>query len=57
MPAWYPWLLGTDFMERNRPIYDRLFLLGRLPIVALGLLIGWILSTSGRATSTVRAAA
>jgi hypothetical protein len=40
--AWYPWLLGTDFMQRNRPIYDRLFLLGRLPIVALGLLMGLI---------------
>jgi len=40
--AWYPWLLGTDFMQRNRPVYDRLFLLGRLPIVALGLLMGLI---------------
>ncbi len=39
---WYPWLLGTDFMQRNRPVYDRLFLLGRLPIVALGLLMGLI---------------
>ncbi|HEY4562345.1 MAG TPA: glycosyltransferase family 39 protein [Thermoanaerobaculia bacterium] len=38
--AWYPWLLGTDFMQRNRPVYDRLFLLGRLPIVALALLMG-----------------
>ena len=40
--AWYPWILGTGFMERNRPVYDRLFLLGRLPIVALGLLMGVI---------------
>ena len=38
--AWYPWILGTDFMERNRAVYDRIFLLGRLPIVALGLLMG-----------------
>ncbi|MFY9821395.1 MAG: glycosyltransferase family 39 protein [Thermoanaerobaculia bacterium] len=38
--AWYPWILGTDFMQRNRPVYDRLFLLGRLPIVALALLMG-----------------
>jgi hypothetical protein len=38
--AWYPWVLGTDFMERNRAIYTRLFLLGRLPIVLLGLLMG-----------------
>ncbi|PYQ54817.1 MAG: hypothetical protein DMF53_28965, partial [Acidobacteria bacterium] len=38
--VWYPWILGTDFMQRNRPVYDRLFLLGRLPIVALALLMG-----------------
>jgi 4-amino-4-deoxy-L-arabinose transferase-like glycosyltransferase len=38
--AWYPWVLGTDFMERNRAVYTRLFLLGRLPIVVLGLLMG-----------------
>jgi hypothetical protein len=37
---WYPWVMGTDFMERNRAIYTRLFLLGRLPIVLLGLLMG-----------------
>jgi 4-amino-4-deoxy-L-arabinose transferase-like glycosyltransferase len=40
--AWYPWVVATDFMERNRPIYDRLFLLGRLPIVALGVFLGWL---------------
>lgn len=40
--GWYPWLYGTDFMERNREIYDRLFLLGRLPVVALGLLTCWL---------------
>jgi hypothetical protein len=38
--VWYPWILGTDFMERNRPLYDRIFLLGRLPIVLLGLMMG-----------------
>ncbi|HEX3553443.1 MAG TPA: glycosyltransferase family 39 protein [Thermoanaerobaculia bacterium] len=41
-PAWQPWIFGTDFMERNRAIYDRIFLLGRLPILALGVLLGWI---------------
>src|SRR5215211_3373095 len=40
--GWYPWVYGTGFMERNRPIYDRVFLLGRLPVVALGLLLGWL---------------
>jgi Dolichyl-phosphate-mannose-protein mannosyltransferase len=38
--GWYPWVFGTDFMERNRAIYDRIFLLGRLPIVLLGLWTG-----------------
>jgi hypothetical protein len=37
--GWYPWLFGTDFMERNRVGYDRIFLFGRLPVVALGLLL------------------
>ncbi|HEX4965407.1 MAG TPA: glycosyltransferase family 39 protein [Thermoanaerobaculia bacterium] len=41
-PAWQPWIFGTDFMERNRAIYDRIFLLGRLPILALGVFLGWI---------------
>jgi dolichyl-phosphate-mannose-protein mannosyltransferase len=40
--GWYPWVYGTGFMERNRAIYDRIFLLGRLPVVALGLLLGWL---------------
>ncbi|HEX7180574.1 MAG TPA: glycosyltransferase family 39 protein [Thermoanaerobaculia bacterium] len=39
---WYPWVFGTDFMERNRGAYDRIFLFGRLPVVALGLLLGWL---------------
>src|SRR6185436_8038115 len=38
--GWFPWVFGTGFMERNWPIYDRIFLLGRLPVVALGLLLG-----------------
>src|SRR6185436_14039908 len=38
--GWFPWVFGTGFMERNRPIYDRIFLVGRLPVVALGLLLG-----------------
>ncbi len=40
--GWYPWVFGTDFMERNRANYDGIFLFGRLPIVALGLLGGWL---------------
>ncbi len=38
--GWYPWEFGTDFMQRNRARYDLIFLLGRLPIVALGVLAG-----------------
>lgn len=56
--AWYPWLLGTDFMQRNGAIYDRLFLLGRLPIVLLGLLMGilvylWARDLYGPGAATV----
>lgn len=40
--GWYPWVVATDFMNRNRPVYDRLFLLGRLPIVLLGVFMGWL---------------
>ncbi|HEX6864913.1 MAG TPA: glycosyltransferase family 39 protein, partial [Thermoanaerobaculia bacterium] len=40
--GWYPWLYGTGFMERNRAEYDRIFLLGRLPVLMLGLLLGWL---------------
>jgi hypothetical protein len=40
--GWYPWVYGTDFMERNRANYDQIFLFGRLPVVALGLLLGWL---------------
>jgi hypothetical protein len=38
--GWYPWIFGTDFMARNRAGYDRIFFFGRLPVVALGLLLG-----------------
>jgi hypothetical protein len=38
--GWFPWQYGTNFMERNRAIYDRIFLYGRLPVVALGMLLG-----------------
>ncbi|MEA2562343.1 MAG: hypothetical protein QOH06_3847 [Acidobacteriota bacterium] len=40
--GWYPWLYGTGFMELNRAEYDRIFLFGRLPVLALGLLLGWL---------------
>lgn len=40
--GWYPWVFGTDFMERNRANYDGIFLFGRLPVVALGLFGGWL---------------
>jgi hypothetical protein len=40
--GWFPWEFGTRFMEMNRPGYDRIFLLGRLPVVALGMLLGWV---------------
>lgn len=38
--GWYPWVFGTDFMQRNGARYQLIFLLGRLPIVALGALAG-----------------
>ncbi|HWM93003.1 MAG TPA: glycosyltransferase family 39 protein [Thermoanaerobaculia bacterium] len=40
--GWYPWVYGTGFMELNRAEYDRIFLLGRLPVMVLGLLLGWL---------------
>ncbi len=40
--GWYPWVYGTGFMERNRPIYDQIFLLGRLPVIVLGILLAWL---------------
>ncbi|HEX5758676.1 MAG TPA: glycosyltransferase family 39 protein [Thermoanaerobaculia bacterium] len=38
--GWFPWQYGTEFMERNRAEYRRLFFRGRLPVVALGVLLG-----------------
>jgi 4-amino-4-deoxy-L-arabinose transferase-like glycosyltransferase len=38
--GWFPWVFGTGFMERNRATYDHIFLLGRLPVVLLGVLTG-----------------
>jgi hypothetical protein len=38
--GWYPWIFATDFMRRNAARFDGLFLLGRLPVVALGVLLG-----------------
>jgi hypothetical protein len=38
--GWYPWVFATDFMRRNRERFDRIFLFGRLPVVALGVLLG-----------------
>jgi hypothetical protein len=40
--GWFPWVYGTKFMEMNRPGYDRIFLFGRLPVVALGMLLCWV---------------
>jgi Dolichyl-phosphate-mannose-protein mannosyltransferase len=40
--GWYPWFFGTDFMQRNRAIYDAIFQLGRLPVVLLGVFAGWV---------------
>ncbi len=37
--GWYPWVFATDFMRRNRERYELIFLLGRLPVVALGVLL------------------
>ncbi len=38
--GWFPWVYGTVFLERNRRIYDAVFLLGRLPVVLLGVGLG-----------------
>ncbi|HEV3460358.1 MAG TPA: glycosyltransferase family 39 protein, partial [Thermoanaerobaculia bacterium] len=42
--GWYPWVFATDFMRRNGARLELIFLLGRLPVVALGgllLLLVW----------------
>ena len=41
--GWGPWIYGLQFMNENREHYFRLFFLGRLPIVLLGLLTGVVL--------------
>ena len=38
--GWYPWVYGTVFMEQNRPIFLKTYMLGRLSIVAVVLLMG-----------------
>ncbi|MGH9361938.1 MAG: glycosyltransferase family 39 protein [Thermoanaerobaculia bacterium] len=47
--GWFPWQFGTAFMERNRAGYDRLFYWGRLPVVALGILLGLLIWRWARA--------
>ncbi len=47
--GWFPWQFGTAFMERNRAVYDRLFLFGRLPVVGLGVLLGLLVWRWARA--------
>lgn len=39
--GWRPWIFGTDFMRQNAGLYERAFMLGRLPVVFLALLLGW----------------
>jgi 4-amino-4-deoxy-L-arabinose transferase-like glycosyltransferase len=38
---WRPWVFGTDFMRKNASSYDAIFFLGRIPMVLLGLLLGY----------------
>lgn len=40
--GWEPWLLGTRFMLDNRGAYHGIFVEGRLLVVALGALLGWL---------------
>jgi hypothetical protein len=42
------WALGYAFMERNAARYHRLFVLGRLPMVALTLLLVLVVGACGR---------
>ncbi len=56
--GWYPWVFGTDFMRRNADRYQEIFLLGRLPVVALGVLLGllvwrWAVQLHGEAAGLV----
>ncbi len=47
--GWYPWEFATRFMEANRAGFDRIFLFGRLPVVALGMLLAWLVFAWARA--------
>ena len=38
--GWEPWLAGTDFMRRNAGRYHRIFVTGRLVVLALGAALG-----------------
>jgi len=38
---WRPWIFGTRFMRDNAETYDRIFFVGRLPVILLALLLGW----------------
>lgn len=45
-PSWREgkiWGFGGDFLAENRAFLREIFLLGRLPIVTLGVLTGWLL--------------
>lgn len=50
------WNIGRLFVHENRLPNDTLLLLGRLPILALSLLLGWFLFRWGRALFGARAA-
>ena len=38
---WRPWIFGTYFMRENADSYDTIFFVGRIPVVLLGLLLGF----------------
>jgi len=38
---WRPWVYGAYFMRENAAGYDNIFFVGRLPVVLLGLLLGF----------------
>jgi 4-amino-4-deoxy-L-arabinose transferase-like glycosyltransferase len=38
---WRPWVFGTDFMRKNATNYSTIFFFGRIPMVLLGLLLGF----------------
>lgn len=53
--GWFPWVYGTVFLERNRGIYDAVFLLGRLPVVLLGVALGLLVERWARELYGARA--